>query len=341
MGALGSYKKAIQKAETQAGLQLRLRQEGDHLWIGGIKFTLASRADLFRKERFEKGILIRDLSTEEKKYCQSHEISYLTSHGELFLIGNEYRVALEPNRKKRRPVQRSKIKRSESLAIPLQPTLLISPNGLAILDILFRIPNGKIQNYKSALSFIHEFKLNQPKLSQMMTRLRVKTLGELKTAIKALPDDWWKIALRYPMTRKRLTPFFEVAKPYHSLRSDLPQLEIKDSLVPGPVEVMRELGLIRDPDRYLWGAASAFQELKNKFRLIPGEGSNAVTWHLATPVGGLERESILSPLHATNTNFRFPSLRTNLFRSIWDLSFGDERLREVQLLALRRILDEV
>ena len=153
------------------------------------------------------------------------------------------------------------------------------------------------------------------------------------------------------MTRKGLSPFFECAKTYHSLRSDLPLSRINESLrkrekssvilAPGPVEVMREMGLIRDPDVYLWGTEATFHELKKEFRLIPGDDPERIIWNLATPVADLDRESILSARQAGTTYFKFPSLQSNLFRAIWDLSFGGERLKEVQLPALRRILDEV
>ena len=351
MSALSPYKKAIQRAESQAGVQFGLRQEGGHLWIGGIEFAPTSKTELFRNKKSENGILIQDLSTEERTYCQTHEISYLTVRGELFLIRKGYRIVLEPSQKAPRLNRSGKPRVATNLTATLSPTALVSPNGLAILDTLFRIGADSVQSYKSALSFAREFDLVQPKLSQMMTKLRAKTLADLKLAIKALPDDWWSVALHYPMTRKGFTPFFENAKSYHSLLPSSGLLKLNQSLhewqkshssiVSGPVEVMRELGLIRDPDIYLWGTESAFHELKKEFRLIPGIDSEKITWNLATPFAGFDRESILSAIQTAVVDFKFPSLQPNLFRAIWDLSFGDERLKEVQLPALRRILNEV
>jgi hypothetical protein len=194
MRSLTAYLSVLQKLEKQAAIRLESRSDHGHLWIRGIEFIPTPAIAVFSTEFQGKGILVHDLSREAAAYCQANEISFLTSKGSLFLVEGGHRLLLERRAQKR---QTTRKKRSGAMSPGLPPpTTLISPNGFAILDALFRMDKEKLSAFGSALSFVRECHLNQSKLSQMMTHLRVKTLMDLKTRIRALPDEWWTAALR-------------------------------------------------------------------------------------------------------------------------------------------------
>lgn len=345
-GHITRYRDILERLEKEASIRFKSRTDSESLWIGAVQFFPVSEPSIFEDKYRGKGVLVKELSADSSAFCKANDISFLTSKGELFLRDTNYQISLKPQVKSRASL---KIKLESRLTSALPPpTALISPNGFAILDPLFRMTNSELSHFKSAQSFVTAFQLNQSKLSQMMTHLDAKTLTELKSKIRGLPDVWWRSAFHYPMTRKGLTPFFEVAKPYHSLRKEITQSTVNFELIkfqtldllPGPVQPLLDMGLIRDSDIYLWGSQSAFHDLKREFQLIPGRKEDATTWHLATPVAGMKRESISSQSRPSIDNILNKKIETNLFRALWDLSFGSSRLNEVQIPALRKILDE-
>ncbi|MBI2604781.1 MAG: hypothetical protein HYW49_01750 [Deltaproteobacteria bacterium] len=210
----------------------------------------------------------------------------------------------------------------------------------------------ELHAFKSALSFARKYQLNQSKLSVMMRAMRVQSLSALRKQIAQLDLDWWSLALAYPATKKGLTPFFLHSTPFQAVEKVSPeesQAQLKDlldssvtqDLVPGPAEVAKGIGVITDPDIYLWGTVSALQMLKRKFRLVPGASKDKVTWHLAIPQRGLAREAILSRLPETgHQQSGLQYFHANYFRAIWDLTFGSERLKEVRIQMLRRFIED-
>jgi hypothetical protein len=342
-----TFREIAHQIAKRTGIPLEIHGSHGRLWINGVELAPASAKSLYEFSREELGVLVHDLSDKQEEYCRANRISFLTLRGHLFLATNTYALMLTPTSKEKQ-VNRRMI--GENSRLP-PPTLLISPNGLAILDVLFRLRESSLSEPKSARTFAHEYGLVQSKLSQMMSGLGAETLPELKHKIQDLPESWWITALGYPMTRKRLTPFFERAVPYSSksgrssqeLVSDLSEWKhSRSEIVFGPVDLARELGLVRDPDFYLWASQSTSAELKRAFRLVPENHPGELTWFLAVPPDGaeaLQREAVLSPLaYRPESTHYLPHIRANLFRAIWDLTFGSERLKEIRVLALRQVL---
>jgi hypothetical protein len=347
MSALAGYLFNLKQLQKRSSVTFTVQKTQGGLLIGGILFKPVRRLGWQSLNPTPPGILIKNLSEDEESYCRARRISFFTSHGKLHLVTPNFLLDLESVRQKK--ARAGSAKRVPVARAFLPPTTLISPNGCDILDVLFRLPQEKLAEFSSALSFVRSYHLSQPKLSIMMSRLKVAGLPELKEQIRALPDSWWTLALRYPLTRKRLTPFFEEAKIYRSLHEDSPQetlVKLNDKLrnlpiFPGPTEVAKELGFIRDTDIYLWVLATDLQDLKTSFRLIPEQRPRTVAWHLAPFAPDLSRSKVMSPLARGHEGFLFSNIKSNLFCSIWDLGFGDERLREVQISVLRKVLDEV
>jgi hypothetical protein len=334
---------------SENGLHLHPRSEKDQLRIEEVVFVKALPSDLFRVDFSFQGILSPHLTDDEKAFCRAHAISYLTTDGSLYLVREKSVLSVEP---RKAPPRRSREKplapawlKTEGRISPQKPTHLISPNSFDILDVLFRLPKQELRKFESGLQFAKSFDLYQPKLSTLMTAMRVRSLIELREAVSHLPVEWWVSALRYPATRRAFTPFFAQALPYHStLRlPDEAQRKRFQSLVlasksreiaPGPTEAAKEYGLLRDKDCTVWGTQAALQALKKELRLTPGTERDAPTWFLATPTHGIQREAVVSHHPEAGT---VPT-RSNVFRSIWDLSYGESRLAEIQVEMLRRVL---
>jgi|GEM_PF-6486457 len=345
MTAVTLYIKRLNKLQQQTPIKLELFNSNGNLILNGIAFKAIPRAHMLVQDVKVKGILIKELSKEELRYCLENKISYFTLKNQLGLFTDNYIVTIEPHGKG------AKIKRklvSNSQSALATPTLLISPNGFKILDILFRISPEELVKYRSALAFANYHHVNQPRLSKIMRTLKVHSLQELQHAIKQLPENWWRMSLTDKSTHKRLTKFFQISRPHYSLL-DLQfkhvQEELRrasalgEGLAQGPLEVAKDFGFLRDEDLSLWGTKEAFYELKKKFKLIPGVEKEKPVWHLATPKYGLDAEAILtsrSVMKWKDSHFG----NTNVFRAIWDLGFGTERLKELQIAMIKRAMNE-
>jgi hypothetical protein len=343
------YLKRLKRLQTLASLTLEVNRADDNLVINSVPFTPIQKSSLQKAELNGKGIMVSSLTADEAKYCELNRISYFTSTGKLRLFKEAYDVTIEPHKK-------IKLKKHPLLFEAnhqLSSTTLISPNGFKILDVLFRLPPGDLRHYTSALSFAKQFSLNQPKLSILMRALKVTSIYDFRKAIAALPDDWWKIALADKNTQKGLTPFFMAAKPHYSLLK-LTTREISAELkawedsnpqvIPGPLEVAKGFGFLRDEDISLWGTEEALHKLKTKFKLIPGVDKEKPIWQLAVPKYGETPEALSTYLNFSpfSSEIKMPRFsKTNIFRALWDLGFGTERLKELQLSALRGVVNGI
>lgn len=351
MKSFTNYINLLKQFNKNDSIRLVYRTEEETLWLENVPFISAHASDIFQKDFSEKGVLTYTLTQLEKDYCKKHNISYLTQDGCLLLIRKKNQLTIEP----RKPTQRKKRNRRELTHLIKTPTHLISPNVFTILDVLFRLTESQIKNFRSGLHFSKHFELYQPKLSTLMLSVGARNLLELRKIISQVPLEWWISALQYPATRRVFTPFLKNSKPYHSVALEITQKSTLEynhlintliksighhQLAPGPTEVPKGLGLLRDTDFSIWGTEKGLFELKKKFRLVPGIEKNFPTWHLATPTFGIERESIFSHFPMTQKTELPHSIHesSNFFRAIWDLSFGDARLLEVQTEILKRIL---
>lgn len=349
---LDCYINALKRLLGRTSLRLNVEQVGDEIQIGSIRFSSNFKQRLYQEDsRPNRGVLASSLSKEEVIYCHEKGISYFTLDGRLHLVTSRYGLTIDSRKVRETPRNRPRQTNMLTRRGP-QPTTLISPNSLPILDVLFRLPMPELHAFNSALSFARKYQLNQSKLSVMMRALNVQSLSALRKQIAQLNLDWWSLALAYPATKKGLTPFFLHSTPFQAVEKVSPhesQAQLKDlldstviqDLVPGPVEVAKGIGAITDPDIYLWGTVSALQMLKRKFRLVPGASKDKVTWHLATPQRGMAQEAILSRLPVTrHQQLGIQYFHANYFRAIWDLTFGSERLKEVRIQMLRRFIED-
>lgn len=227
----------------------------------------------------------------------------------------------------------------------LSPTLIINPTALAIVDAIFRCPPLLLSSTSpSRFALLHT--LSQPRMSKVMRGLGARDLIHLKKLLTEISDAWWLSAMGYPRTRQRLTSFFSCAEFYrinaeHSLELDDLLSINREAITPGPVELAKHLGFIADPTIHLWCEAATLGKLKAALRLSPTERRDGPTIAIAVPKKSMAIESIVT----TIPQYVFRKIPAsldglNIIRAIWDLSFGDGRLREIQPEVLRMFLNE-
>lgn len=334
MSKIDLFWKVLNNLQKKCSVHLHTAYGDDVIKIDGVTFKKIKRLNLLSiQDHIDSGVLINKITVEEERLCRANHISFLSSDGKLLLFARNYKLdlAIQKSRVK------TKISRAKGDDEP-KPTTLISPYGLEILDVLFRVSDNELEKQKSALSFARYYQLNQPKLSLMMKALKVRSLATLKEKICQLPDSWWKASLRYPMTRKRLKLFFENEKVYRSLIEGSSVSDFNELL--GPVEIAKELGFIHDKDFYFWCAEESIEKLKKINKLIPDRSITVPNWHICTYSKGKDA-AIVSMLVDRTSGFYLSHIKSNLFRCVWELGFGDERSKDIQITMLRRILNGV
>lgn len=346
MATIDFFVKRLEKLQDLLAMKLDIVRRNGELAICGVQFAPIQKLNFYADELAEKGILVRHLSEEEARYCEANRISYFNGKDKLKVFKDAAVINIEPSRK----LGFKKRHSSWDLGYLPSPTLIVSPNGFKILDALFAQPSDRLKDFRSGLAFAKQFQINQPKLSKIMRTLKVPTVFDLRKTIAALPAEWWRMALSDKSTFKRLTKFFQAATPHYSLLNLTPREisehifdgAIFDTIAPGPLDVARGYGYLRDEDISVWGTKEALHKLKAKYKLIPGVEKEKPVWHLATPKYGLQAEAIMSNM-IINPNDSKPifARKINVFRSIWDLGFGTERLREVQISILKEVMSEI
>jgi hypothetical protein len=334
-----SIQKAIKGLE-KLGLRLELHKEDQSLVLGKVRFRIQPKPERFSSAMKDEGIYLTKSSKALRQSLQKKGISYFDFNGNLFLNSERHQVLIEET--KRKPL----VKARES-QMQLSPTNLVSPNGLAFVDTILRLKNVELEKFQSTLQFCNHFDLYQPKVSQIMKKMGAKTLLDFKLKLKTIPFEWWLFAFEFPATKRKMTSFFGVSQNYYSLDDSLnalstPELLLRleskflNEVAAGPIEVAKQLGEIIDDDFSVWISPLIFTKIKKDYKLVPGSKEGRRKWILAAPPVSLIKEELIT--HELNS---IAKTKTNKLRVIWDLGFGDSRLREVRTDLLRRLLDEI
>lgn len=349
MAIANHYSKRLARLQNRLGLKFEVSTNSGQLTINGIPFSEVTHSGLYSSDNADRGILIKNLSPEERRYCENSRISFYDLNDNLQIFGADYSIRIQPNKK----TSSRRAPKTLQLAGGMpEAALFVSPNGLKILDALFKLSNEELEQFKSALSFSNRYGVNQPKLSKILRTFNVRDLLSLKKGIQKLPDKWWIAAFASNINRKGMSPFFSNSKPHYSLlslnsnqlKTQLIEWEKSNAtLVTGPLAIGESLGFLRDDDISYWGTKESLHQLKTKFKLIPGVNKEKPVLHLATPRFGFSEEAILSQIPAVDKYHRSQHTITkiNSFRAAWDLGFGTERLKELQILILRKIMNEL
>ncbi len=331
---------SILKNLKKLGVQVNITQEGNDLIIGQIRFSKAHSIEKFSNTQREEGLLLSNSSRTLRQSLQKKGINYIDTNGNLFLIHKEVQFLIEN-------IKKTPAIRLPQVATRLSPTNLISPNGLAIIDTLFRLDDHELESFSSTLQFCKRYNLYQPKASQIMKKLGVKNLIDFKKHLKKISLEWWLFALDSPISKRKMTAFFGVSQNYYSLDNSINSKttdeltsflnqQFEDSVTTGPLEIVKSIGEIIDDDFSIWVSPVILSNLKKQFKLVPGTKEGRRKWLLASPPTSLIQEGLITHEPKSKTN-----QKTNYLRVIWDLGFGDFRLQEVRTNMLRKLLNEV
>lgn len=288
----------------------------------------------------DRGYLISGGDLKIKDLLQKRNISYLTEDGELYLVGHDRILHSVPFKK-------SRAHRSEVLTNSvLSATSALSPLGMQIVEVFLRLPLRRVKEYKSTLAICKDYGLHQPKVSSLMKSIGAKDPLSFKEKLSSIPYSWWEFAFETPTVRRHLVPFNSVAQEYHSpvgtnsiadLRSQLKVLIGKEpsSVAWGPSELATQRGLLISNSLSLWCGKEYLNALKKKFKLISGKDKrpNGVTWLIAD-VGDFYSNAILLP-KSTQVSTQ------SILRAAWDLTFADERSREIRPQLMSELKNEV
>lgn len=332
-------KKALKNFE-KVGLHLKMRIDGQTLLLGKVRFQTHTNPENFAGPSKNEGLLLTKSSKALRQLLQKKGINYFDFSGNIFLNSEEHQILIEEILRK--PL--SKVAKAQTT---LSPTNLISPNGLAFVDMLFRLKHVELEKFQSTLQFCKHYGLYQPKVSQIMKKMGAKNLLDFKAKLKGTPFEWWLFAIEFPATKRKMTSFFGASQSYYSLDDSVNALSTKElisvldirflnDVTAGPVEVAKELGEIIDEDFSLWVSPAIVGKIKKEFKLVPGSKEGRRKWLLAASSFPLSKEELIT--HEPKAK---ATSKTNKMRVIWDLSFGDSRLREVRTNILRKFINEV
>lgn len=331
----------INKRLLSAGVKLELSSEHGDVKIGNIVFRRLNNP-LSAEEN--EGIILINSSEEIRKILQGRGISYFDKEGNIFLNSEFGQIRINADFVPKHLIGYAIYPTSDFSS--LSPTNLVSPNALSIIDVLYRLTEIQIVEIGSALKFCQKYHLSQSKLSQIMRKINTKSLLEFKEKLKEIPMEWWLFAFEAPATKRKMVNFFDVAKPYYSLSDDVNKKnndQVLESIdftysynsSPGPIEVAKKYGEILDNQTSLWISNEIEAKLKRQYKLVPGKKDGHKVWLIASVPQDVLLESIVT--HDIGSR---SSIKTNIIRSIWDLSQGESRLKEVRERLLKTFIYE-
>jgi hypothetical protein len=217
---------------------------------------------------------------------------------------------------------------------------------------MLRVPRRELSE-SSGLAFTNKFGLHQPALSKTMDALGVQNLDGLRRSISDLGSEWWLDAMTAPRTGRAMTSFFAVAQDFRIPDREFTRSELASwtqsilekyskQILPGPSEVAKATGALREKAPGFWVDRSVAIAFKREFRLVPARVGEEPLCAIAIPKNDFKKEAIVSAAIDIGP-YRLPAeVQTlNLIRVVWDLSFGDSRLRESRAKILEIILNEV
>lgn len=333
--------KKITKHLILAGVRLEaeLLEDGIIL-IGDIAFSRLSNPLL---AQHNEGVILLHSSKEIRKLLQGKGISYFDKEGNIFLNSVFGQIFVQAEIA---PKYSGGIIKQEGGVSSLSPTNLVSPNALSIIDVLFRLTDDQVEEFGSALRFSQKFHLSQSKLSHVMKKVNAKSVIDFKHKIREIPVEWWLFAFESRTTKRKMVNFFDVAVPYYSLSdevNDNSNKKIFESIdftysynsCPGPIEVAKRYGEIIDNQISLWISDDIETKIKRQYKLVPGKKEGHKVWLMASAPQEILLESIVThDIHSRDM------IKTNIIRSIWDLSQGESRLKEVREGLLKTFIYE-
>ena len=329
-----------------------------HLWIEDIWFerilfagqrVLEEKLRQMPRDRVA-GFMFEDLPARTRTWLEKNRISYITDTGyaAIHLKSNVFLV-----RPDTRPLTRPILEaRSGHVTGKARPSRFINPTSLNVFDVLIRVTPEELAAV-SGLAFSTSFGFSQSALSKIMSSVSTPDLVALRKLISRLGPSWWLDSMLAPRTGRGMTPFYHLAQEYRMHGQDLDRKGVEkwvhhvhdrypDSILPGPLEVAKMLGVIFDRTATFWVDPKIVAEMKREFKLVPVRAGEEPVCAIAVPKSDFSKEAITSA--APNIGaFALPStmLSLNLFRVVWDLGFSDSRAKEARKSIMELIINAV
>lgn len=282
----------------------------------------------------------RETHTPRAPIARTKKISYITLEGKVFIALKTGILRLETL-----SLKKPKTITARAADGRISPTLIVSPYAFQILDVLFRLSDKELIEFRSASAFCNKYHLVQSRISRMMTALKAKTVGELKERVRRIELSWWNEAFTYPPAKRHLTPFTISSLTYKALNQ--PDYTILTEGVlrarRGPTDPAKIAGFLKDQVRTLWCEEKQLPALKRLIRAIPSESSELGSLvQIAVPKNGYKKEALVTVLEENSfspwINKVFGPL--NIFHVLFDLSYFDERTLEARNELLKKVMSE-
>lgn len=296
------------------------------------------------------GFIFEELPARTRAWLDKNRISYITESGYVAIHLATKVLVLRPEL--RSSSLRLINKGPSSLSGEPKPSRFISPTAFSIFDALIRITPYELAKL-NGLTFANSFGLSQSGLSKIMSSATARDLVALRKMIGRLGSNWWLDAMLAPRTGRGMTAFYHLAQEYRIQGQNFDRngaqewaeqvlSRYPDTIWPGPIEVAKSLGAIFDKTVSFWVDPKVIAALKKEFKLVPIRAGEEPICALAVPKSDFRVEAIRS-VAADVGAFPLPSnlLGLNMFRVIWDLSFGDSRAREARAAIIKLVINAV
>ncbi len=141
-------KKILEKLEN-LGLKVTMYHSAGELQIGDVLFQPTSTVESFESLQENLGLILKDSTVELRRSLESKNINFLDTNGNLSISSGELNLKIQCT-KSRQKKKKTSVHFDTSIPI----THLVSPNGFAIIDAIFRLSDaGMVRLYLKLLRF--------------------------------------------------------------------------------------------------------------------------------------------------------------------------------------------
>jgi len=334
----------------------KIEESAEYLAIDGICFN--KQVDEFKEvcgspefcPQKNRGYIFRSLTIEQRRWLERSRVSYIAMNGHMRLFLANRVMTIKPSKS---------VEEDDHDAIPYIPyrenspiraSQLISPNGLKVADGIFRLSNDELKNL-SGRKFSDVFQVPQSSVSKLLTNFNCSDLPQFKAYLQKWPLARWKEALDNKKALLKMRPYSSLSTNYQVIGqfdtgfgSGFLEGLIKKydgQIFPGPLELAKLYGVIRDPTIYIWGDQNGINDIKREFRLVPAKNRGMAQISLAPIHHGFIKDAVTTQWIGTVSS-RLPVhfQKINIFRAVWDLGFEDARTKSIQLELFKEVLHD-
>jgi len=308
-----------------------------------IKFVKISNRDslkdilkffdlMSRQEKF--GVICNSFKESDLQLLRDKKISYCIPEREIKIFSS-----------KNSEIEGEPFSINEQLH-KINPTIIVSPSGLEIVDTIFKLDESEIQSTPAKIS--KTYNLSRSKLSTIMTAFKVKKLFDLKGKLLDLPPTWWFESFNNPITKRKMTPFKTVKTRKYVLKGSNDLTQFQDKIIKlkeqkieveiGGISYLNLLGVLRSPEFDLLVRADQLVAVVELLDLRPAKKGEVANLVWITPlIGGIKSEKLEAKKICSTNALK----RINVLRYLWGLNYDEERVKEERRNILEEYFNEI